>query len=167
LLLKDLSYSQHESSQRVVWGLVGMFYTSEQEQTEAYQHLAQHFAPTQSSSNTSSVPITESFSSNDQSRRIAHSMATRFKSTDKFNGKLGEDIGEFINNYMDAARDYGFKSSQKLDFFHHMFDGEAKDSIRVMPTSGECILQRRMLLLLTTSLGSARSLEISPETLGG
>ena len=42
----------------------------------------------------------------ESSSRIAHSMAARFKDGDKFSENLGEDLTEYICNYMDAAKDY-------------------------------------------------------------
>jgi hypothetical protein len=52
-------------------------------------------------------------------------MATRFKTEQKFTGKLGEDLTEHINNFMDAASDYNLTPQQKLDYMHHLFEGEA------------------------------------------
>ena len=42
------------------------------------------------------------------------------------NGKLGEDLTEYIWNYMDAETDYNLTDRQKFDFFHYVFEGEAK-----------------------------------------
>jgi hypothetical protein len=53
-------------------------------------------------------------------------MAIRFKAGQKFTGKLGEDLTEHIKNYMDAASDYNLSPQQKLDYMHHLFEGEAK-----------------------------------------
>jgi Zinc knuckle len=69
--------------------------------------------------------ITPAYSS-EPSSNIAHSMATRLKADQKFTGKLGEDLTEFISTYMDAANDYYLFSKQKLDHMHHLLDGEAK-----------------------------------------
>jgi hypothetical protein len=33
-------------------------------------------------------------------------MDTRFKIEQKFTEKLGEDLTEYVSNYMDAAKDY-------------------------------------------------------------
>jgi hypothetical protein len=56
-------------------------------------------------------------------------MATRFKADQKFTGKLGEDLTKYISNYMDAANDYNLSAKQKLDYMHHVLDGEAKKFI--------------------------------------
>ena len=62
----------------------------------------------------------------DSEARAAHSTALRFKNQDKFTGKLGEDLTEHINNYIDAAQDYNLDQTNKLAFFHNIFDGEPK-----------------------------------------
>jgi hypothetical protein len=46
------------------------------------------------------------FRSSEPVSRIAHSMATYYKIEPKFTGKLGDDLTEHINNFMDAASDY-------------------------------------------------------------
>eukprot|EP00171_Calliarthron_tuberculosum_P023804 IDg23804t1 len=53
-------------------------------------------------------------------------MATRFKDGSKFNGKLGENLSEFISNYHDACTDYELPINLTLNFLHHLFSGEAK-----------------------------------------
>jgi hypothetical protein len=53
-------------------------------------------------------------------------MATRFKIEQKFTGKLGEDLTEYVSNYMDAAKDYDLTNKKNLDFMHHLLDREAK-----------------------------------------
>ena len=53
-------------------------------------------------------------------------MALRFKNRDKFTGKLGEDLTEHINNYIDASQDYCLDQDNKFAFFHNIFEGEAK-----------------------------------------
>jgi hypothetical protein len=58
--------------------------------------------------------------------KIAHSMATRFKIEHKFTGNLGEDLTEYISNFMDAADDYNLTNKQNMDFAHLLHDGEAK-----------------------------------------
>lgn len=58
--------------------------------------------------------------------KVAHNIATRFKSIEKFSGKLGEDVNEHIENYLDAANVYGLENAKKLQFFHNIFEGEAR-----------------------------------------
>jgi hypothetical protein len=69
--------------------------------------------------------ITPAYSS-EPSSKIALTMATRFKADQKFTGRLGEDLTNYISNYMDAANDYNISEKQKLDYMHHVLDGEAK-----------------------------------------
>jgi hypothetical protein len=66
------------------------------------------------------------------SSKIVHSMATRFKAEQKFTGKLGEYLTEYISNYMDAANDCNLSAKQKLEYMHHLLDGEAKRFYREM-----------------------------------
>jgi hypothetical protein len=51
---------------------------------------------------------------------------TRFKAEQKFTGKFGEDLAEYISNYMDAANDYNLSTKQRLECMNHLLDGEAK-----------------------------------------
>ena len=62
----------------------------------------------------------------DSGSRIAHNMALRFKNRDKFTGKLGKDLTEHINNYIDASQDYCLDQGNKFVFFQNIFEGEAK-----------------------------------------
>jgi hypothetical protein len=66
--------------------------------------------------------------SSEPSCKIAHGIATRFKAEQKFTGKPGEDLTEYISNYIDAANDYNLSAKQRLDYMH-LLDGEAKGSI--------------------------------------
>lgn len=62
----------------------------------------------------------------DLESKIAHNVALRFKNQEKFTGKLGEDLTENISNCIDAAQDYKLDQTNKLAFFHNIFDGKAK-----------------------------------------
>ena len=62
----------------------------------------------------------------DPESRAGQKMALRFKNQDKVTEKLGEDLTEHVNNYIDAAQDYNLDQTNKLAFFHNIFDGEAK-----------------------------------------
>lgn len=57
---------------------------------------------------------------------VTRKIATRFKSTGKSRRKLGEDITEDIENYLDVASGYILHNLRKLQFFHNIFDGDAK-----------------------------------------
>lgn len=60
-----------------------------------------------------------------QDQRKANNMSNRFRKDDKFTGKLEETISEAIASYNEAAVDYSLNDSQKLQFFHLLFGGEA------------------------------------------
>ena len=81
-------------------------------------------------------------------RRIAHSIALRFRNDDKFSGKLGEDLNEAINLYLDAANDYELNQEQRLKYFHTIFEGEARRFYRLkvskrVPTFSEACVKMR------------------------
>lgn len=63
--------------------------------------------------------------SNDE-RKVAHNIAIRFKKDEKFSGKIGEDINEFIAFYMETAVDDELSSTKKLKYFHNLFDQEGR-----------------------------------------
>lgn len=52
---------------------------------------------------------------------MAHNIASGLYLEESFKGKLGEDINEYIGNYIDACSDYGLSPTQKLILFHNLF----------------------------------------------
>lgn len=105
-----------------------MFYRNEQECEYAYLSLHRINGDLQ-------FPIPDTLAANappphlvysGAEDKIARNIATRFKSTKKFTGELGDDINEHIGNYLDAANDYKLENLRKLQYFHNIFDGEAK-----------------------------------------
>ena len=81
-------------------------------------------------------------------RRIAHNIALRFRNDDKFSGKLGEDLNEAINLYLDAANGYELNQEQRLKYFRNIFEGEARMfyrlnvSKRVQTFADACVKMR-------------------------
>lgn len=65
-------------------------------------------------------------------RRFGHNVASRFKKWKTFSTKKGEDINEFTANYIEGAADSKLSVSQKLCYFHNIFEGDAKDSTEPM-----------------------------------
>jgi hypothetical protein len=135
LQLKGAVYTQHPENNRITFGLTSMIYDNEADREVALTSLrsqrnpASHISTSQSSQATGTERIHNS--GENFSGRVAHNMATRFKSSDdKFSGKLDENLTEYLNNYMDACQDYSLTPQQKLDYLHHMFDGEAKRFFR-------------------------------------
>jgi hypothetical protein len=107
LQIKGAVYTQSTESNRITFGLVPMIYDSQIDQ-DAASTLLRSFtqsisdnASTGTGGGSMNIPR-----SSEPVSRIAHSMATRFKTDQKFTGKLGEDLTEHINNFMDAASDY-------------------------------------------------------------
>jgi hypothetical protein len=127
LQLKGLFYTQSTESTRITYGLITMLYESQSDCDTALT-LMRNAQPSTSdtvSSGSAVNNITHAYSS-EPSSKIAHSMATRFKADQNFSGKLGEDLTEYTSNYMDAANDYNLSAKQKLDYMHHVLDGEVK-----------------------------------------
>jgi hypothetical protein len=55
----------------------------------------------------------------------------RFKNEEhKYSGTLAENYFEYLNNYLDAAKQYRLNEGQKLAFFIEIFTGEAKRHYR-------------------------------------
>jgi hypothetical protein len=102
-----------------------MLYNSQSDRTAALT-LLRNAASTSVDATSPNVGDGNATSHSEPASKIAHSMATRFKIEQKFTGKLGEDLTEYISNYMDAANDYNLTNQQKMDFMHHLLDGEAK-----------------------------------------
>jgi hypothetical protein len=102
-----------------------MLYNSQSDRTAA-RTLLRNAASTSVDATSPNVGDGNATSNSEPASKIAHSMATRFKIEQKFTGKLGEDLTEYISNYMDATNDYNLTNQQKMDFMHHLLDGEAK-----------------------------------------
>jgi hypothetical protein len=136
--LKGLVYTQSTESIRITYGLITMLDEStrityglitmlneSQSDCDTALTLLRNARPSTSdavSSGSAVNNITPAYSS-EPSSNIANSMATRFKADKKFTGKLGEDLTEYISNYMDAANDYNLSAKQELDYMHHLLDG--------------------------------------------
>ena len=74
-------------------------------------------SPTPPQSNSGNNGYTPNFSNEESNRKLAHNIASRFRRDDRFTGKLGENITEAINNYIDAAVDYQLMKHTSLSFF--------------------------------------------------
>jgi hypothetical protein len=130
-------YTPHPQRNRIIWGLVQMLYTDYGDRQNAFTALENATsggsivgavtAYDQPSGNRSANNIS-SFS--DDTKTARH-IAMRFKNEgSRFDGALGNDYMEYCNNYCDAARDYKLSDSQKLEFYGHVFTGEAKRHYR-------------------------------------
>lgn len=128
LVLKGLRYQEDPENRRIMYGLIESFLDSDTDKAYARQRLASKNSNTTAASATD-VPYTRMPEHHDD-RKIAHNMAVRFKKDDKFSGKIGEDVNEYIFNYKEAAIDYELSTDQMLKYFHNLFDGEAKSFYR-------------------------------------
>jgi hypothetical protein len=120
------NYTQNTESNRITLGLVDMLcYNSQSERTAALT-LLRSTASTSVDATSPNVGDDPATSHSEPARKIARSMATRFKNEQKGTRKLGENLTEYISNYMDAANENNLTNQQKMDFMHHLLDGEAK-----------------------------------------
>lgn len=53
-------------------------------------------------------------------------METRLKKKEKFSCKLIENLNEVVNICLGTAVDYELSREQKLEYFHCVFEGEAR-----------------------------------------
>lgn len=61
-----------------------------------------------------------SFRSGESEKRMAHNVAMRLKDTPrKFIGERGDCWDEFVDNYIQLAKDYKLKDEQKLQYLHN------------------------------------------------
>ena len=136
LKLKNFDYQQDPSDIKIYMGLLFSFYSSPEEQNFGRGILrvlpnlviAEPVNPQNapSSPNTKYHFITDHSKKEDDERKLAHNMALRFKSDDKFSGKAGETIDEFFLNYETAAEDYNLNEEQKRKYLHNLFTGQAR-----------------------------------------
>lgn len=73
---------------------------------------------------------TNSYENHDSESKLAHNISQRFKNEDRFTGKLGENIEEYLGNYEVACEDYNLSETQKLRHLHNLFDEDAKRFFR-------------------------------------
>jgi hypothetical protein len=124
------TYSPHANSNRIVWGIVKMIYTDTDDQEDAYRRLAalRSGNAVERGSGTERQDVS---STQESSPRLATNIALRFKNEEhKYSGTLAENYLEYLNNYLDAAKQYRLNEGQKLEFFIEIFTGEAKRHYR-------------------------------------
>lgn len=63
-------------------------------------------------------------------RKMAQNLTHILKEEGECSGKMGEDLNGFIYNYNEAEDDYQLIVTRKLHYFHHVFDGDAKQYYR-------------------------------------
>jgi hypothetical protein len=111
--LEGLVYTQSTESTRITYGLITILYESQSDCDTALSLLRNAQSSTSDAvSSGSAVNNSTPAYSSEPSSKIAHSMATRFKADLKFTGKLGEDLTEYISNYIDAANDYNLSANR-------------------------------------------------------
>lgn len=83
-----------------------------------------------SSSASSPDAVTVCAPNNNDERRIAHNVASKFIKKNKFSRKVEDDISEFIACNTEPAVRYKFSASQMLRYFLSISDGVDKKSYR-------------------------------------
>jgi hypothetical protein len=118
----------------VSYGLRRTLYDDEHERSSALDALTRsHPYPTdhtESQPHSPSVGNDTRFGSlNEPPTKIAHIMALRFNNR-KFSEKLGENLTDFVNDYLETSTDYDLASAAQLQYLHHLFTGEAEQLTR-------------------------------------
>ena len=133
LVLNGFQYSAHpQTSHRAIsMGIAHSLLEYDEDKNVAYQNWATRVGHPDNSHTTNNDGNHQGRNQNGmEERHIAHNLSNRFRKDDKFTGKLGEDIDEFIANYDDAVSDFALSGIQQLKYFHLVFDGEAKQFYR-------------------------------------
>lgn len=95
-----------------------MLYETIQEREYAYLSLnrvkvdLQYLTLETSASNTPAPAFTKK----NTDEKLAQNIATRFKSSEKHTGKLGEETNELTENHLDAAIEYGLEMLKNFGF---------------------------------------------------
>jgi hypothetical protein len=106
--------------------MVKMIYTDTDDQEDAYRRLAalRSGNVVERGSGTERQHVS---STQESSLRLATNIALRFKNEAHiYSGTLAENYLEYLNNYLDAAKQYRLNEGQKMEFFIEIFTGEAK-----------------------------------------
>lgn len=129
LVLKGFRYRQHPDTNKLTYGLAVSFFTCEEDREYALQQLKSlraHPGAAEPRANVEVPVVHNPAREQENERRIAHNMSQRFKREEKFSGKLGEDILEYLKTYEEACMDYKLSEPQVLQYLHNLFDGESK-----------------------------------------
>lgn len=103
-----------------------MFLTGEEDREVAVAKMNSLNSPTPQQSNSANNGYSTNYSYDESTRKLAHNMVSRFKRDNRVTGKLGDDINEAINNYIDGAVHYQLNQKHEFKFLHKLFDGDAK-----------------------------------------
>lgn len=130
IVLKGFEYTQHPANNRIIYGIAFSFFDNGDDSDFALQRLASIRGGAPNAAQVAPpvlhAPVANLAREQEDERRLAHNISQRFKKDDKFTGKLGENLQDFLNNYEEACIDYSFTPEQKLKYLHNLFEGEAK-----------------------------------------
>lgn len=134
LVLKGVPYLRHPNTNKLSYGVANTFLDDEDkvyafDQLKSLRNNSEKYKqePDEKCHVPQPVIVTQSSNHEDKDRKTAYSMAQHFKNkSDRFSGKLGEDVHEHFRNYELASNDYKLSPEQKLAYLHNLFEGEAK-----------------------------------------
>lgn len=142
MLHQEHTYIPYPHRRELSYGIANSFFENPEDRDYALaclNHLRKPVLDNVSHSPNQSVTTSHpNDRSEENARKLAHSIAQRFKmNEDRFNGKAGEDIEEYFKTYETAILDYKIDNTSKFQYLHNLFDNEAKRFYRdnVYPVS--------------------------------
>lgn len=119
--LNDVSYTVHTSVCRASGGLVNMIYLEEADKSRTFA-----LSENPSTSISTTLPLTfyvriySSYFNHRLQRRLkgtklVHGITKQLKKEDRFTGKIGEDVNEYIANYIDICNDINVHNDLQLE----------------------------------------------------
>lgn len=113
-------YVQHESTNRIAWGLVTQLFNSDDDQAECYSLLRS------SQSSRSSETSHGNISSTGDAAKVTQAISSKFRNEkDKFEGRLEDSYDDVLATYSELCRDLGISTDMKFKYMHNLFTGEA------------------------------------------
>ena len=135
LVLQGLRCDPAEGTNRIIYGLSKMIYTTENEVQMAHNLLnfisavpSSHHSQGSSSNSNRVISLhhndkSKNYIEKQESTRLAHNVATRFRNENNFSGDINEDIKEYLSTSDYVCDDYELNENQKLTFLHNIFRG--------------------------------------------
>ena len=133
LVLIGVTYKRHEDSNKLSYGIANTFFENEDQEyaLSKLRTLSGNKSNIEEVTNTNNQAtefiIKDNEDKEDKERKVAMSISQTYKNkSDRFTGKLGEDIHQFFRDYNTTCNDYKVSKLQKFKYVHYIFDEEAK-----------------------------------------